>query len=322
MGEILSQDEVNALLKGIADGAVPAGGEGATRGGVRTLDLTNQERDLRGRLPGLELVIERLTRQIRGSLAGFFGELPTVGVRALEAIKFATFLERLTPPLGLQLFRLTPLRGQGMVVVTPPLAAALLQVFFGGDPGRKTAVPERDFSAIELRVLERLGARILQDLRAACEPIERLECAFVRTETNPRFAAVAAPQDLVVLIEMGVEVQGCSNGSIAVVIPNAALDPVRARLAAAAPGEREAPDASWSARLRTALAVAEIEVSAELGSHHMPLGAVLGLKIGDVIPLGTGREGPVLVRVAGRPRFLAAPGLSGGNNAVRVTAPL
>jgi flagellar motor switch protein FliM len=103
-------------------------------------------------------------------------------------------------------------------------------------------------------------------------------------------------------------------------LPNAALDPLRHRLQAGVIGEGEAPGAGFGDRLRAALAAVELEVAAELGTHRMRLRDVLGLSAGDVLPLRTGREGPVLVRVEGRPRFLAAPGVLAGSNAVRVTA--
>jgi flagellar motor switch protein FliM len=318
---ILSQDEVNALLKGVADGAIPTGAasEGDARGGVRTLDLTSQERSVRGRLPGLELVVDRFVRQLRVALGGFFGQLPGVSVRSLELVKFGGFVERLPQPVSLQLFRLAPLRGLGMLVVGAPLVGGLLEVFFGGTPGRKTNVPAREFSALEQRILERLGARVLQEFRAAWTPVEAIECGLVRCETNPRFASIVGPQDLVLVFDMGIDVEGCEEAGLTLCVPNASLDPLRPRLEASGPGDGDAPDAAWARGLRAALAQAEVELSAELGTHRMPLRAVLGLKVGDLIPLGTGREGPVVVRVAGRPRFLGSPGVSGGNNAVRVT---
>jgi flagellar motor switch protein FliM len=321
MSDILSQDEVNALLKGLADGAIPAAGAEGARGGVRALDLTSQERSLRGRLPGLELVVDRFVRQLRLSLGTFFGQLPAVSVQGLDLLRFAGVLGRLLQPTCLQLFRLQPLRGQGMLVVAPPLVGALLEVYFGGTPGRAAAaVPARELSPLELRVLERLGTRVLQDFRTAWTPVADLECGFVRSETTPRFATIAAPEDLLLVLEVGVAVEGGAEGSLTLCLPNAALDPVRPRLLA--PGEREPEDAAWTARLSAALAGTDVEVSAELGTQRLPVRAVLALRAGDVVPLGTGREGPVVVRVAGRPRFLGAPGVAGGRNAVRVTARL
>ena len=320
MSDILTTDEVDALLKGVEEGTIPAGaGTASALAGVQALDLTRQARSLRGRLPGLELVLDRLVRQLRGSLGTYFNQVPGVNVVTVDVVSYASLLDRLPAPRSLHLFRLAPLRGQGLLIVTPPLVSALLQIFFGGDPGRATPLPSREFSAIELHVLERLGRRILADLRDAWQPVAPLECTPVSIETNPTFAAIAAGQDLVVSVELAVEVEGVEEARILIVMPNAAFDSIRPRLQRARDDGEQKGEGAWSDLLRTTLGTAEVEVSAELGTHRMPLRAVLNLRAGDVIPLGTGREGPVVVRVAGRPRFVGAPGVSSGNNAVRVT---
>ncbi|HUE29484.1 MAG TPA: flagellar motor switch protein FliM [Verrucomicrobiae bacterium] len=319
MSPILSEEEVDALLRGVREGAVPGRGS-ATASGVHRLDLTSQERNLRGRLPGLELVVDRFVRGLRTSLGALLGHAPDLDVRSLELLKFARVTARFPQPVGLGVFRMPPLRGQGLLVVTPTLVSALLQVFCGGAPARTTPVAGRDLSAIEQRVLERLGARVLHDLKEAFRPLAAIEFGALRTETNPIFAAIAGPQDLVALLELAVGIGGLADPGLWLCLPNAALHPLRHRLQAGPSDEGEVPDAGFGDRMRAALATVELEVTAELGTHRMRLRDVLGLRKGDVLPLRTGREGPVLVRVEGRPRFLAAPGLQGGRNAVRVTA--
>jgi flagellar motor switch protein FliM len=323
MSQILSPEEVNALLKGVADGEIAAeGGAGTPPRGVRVLDLTSQERSLRGRLPGLELVLDRFARALRPSLGAFFGRIPGVAVSAVELVKLARITERLTQPVSLQVFRLTPLRGHGMILLRGPLVGTLLQVFFGGSLARTAPVAERELSSIEQRALERFGARVVADLREAWKPVAALELGRIRSETNPTFAPIGAPQDLVVQIDVQIAAEGAEEGTLAICIPNGALDPIRPRLLATAGEESEPPAAVWGERIRAALAGAELEVTAELGTRRMRVRDVLALAPGDVIPLGTGRDGPVLVRVEGRARFLGAPGLSGGSNAVRVTGRL
>jgi flagellar motor switch protein FliM len=323
MSQILSPEEVNALLKGVAEGEIGAeGGAPSPPRGVRVLDLTSQERSLRGRLPGLELVLDRFIRGLRPSLGAFFGRIPTVTVSGLELIKFARVSERLTQPVSLQVFRMPPLRGHGMVVLRGPLVGTLLQVFFGGNLARTAPVAEREFSSIEQRALERFGARVLADLREAWRPIATLELNLVRSETNPAFAPIAAAQDLVVQLDIQIAAEGAEEGTLSLCIPNAALDPLRPRLQATPGEESEPPPALWAERMRALLAGAELEVAAELGTRRMRVRDVLALAPGDVIPLGTGRDGPVLVRVEGRARFVGAPGMSGGSNAVRVTGRL
>jgi flagellar motor switch protein FliM len=328
MSEILSQDEVNALLQGVSEGKIPVGADAPAAGdepAVHAIDLTSQERSVRGRLPGLEMVIDRFARASRSSLGSFFGQMPAVSVGGADLLRFGAFLGRLPRPVYLQLFKLTPLRGQGIITVTPAVVASLLQVFFGGNPSRRTAFPAREFSPIEQRILDRLGTRLLADLREAWRPVEPLECTLVRAETNPFFATICGMDDLVLHVELRIEVEGCDDGVLALCIPNAALDPVRPRLQTLIGSRDDDADATtgaWRERLRAALAGAEVEVSAELGTRTLRMREVLGLKAGDVIGLGTGREGPVVLKVEGRPRFLGAPGAVGGNNAVQVTARL
>lgn len=325
MGEILSQDEVDALLKAVDDGQVPPAAPGH-RGGVQTIDLTNQERSVRGRLPGLDLVLDRLTRALPSSLASFLGHVPQVSCRGAELVKLATVTARLAPPLALQVFRLSPLRGHGMLIVQAPLAAAVLEVVFGGSLARRAAPLTRELSPLEQRVLERLGRRVLEDLAEAFRPIVGLDPRYVRTETNPLFAAIGAPQELMLSVDLALAAEGQDDLELAVCLPNAALDPVRTALArvpqGADPGGEPGRDARWRAGLEAALAGIPVALGVELGRRAMRMREVLALAVGDVVALETGRDGPVTVRIAGRPRFLGTPGVSGGHHAVRITARL
>src|SRR5947199_9144541 len=189
---------------------------------------------------------------------------------------------------------MAPLRGQGMLVVHPALAAGLLQPAFGGSLARATPLAVRDFSAIEQRVLERLGAQVLRAFAEAWRPVEPVECAFVRSETNPQFATIVGAQDLVVRLDVDVLLDGSEDGRLSLCFANAALDPVRGRLrrAVASGGEAGgAAEAGWAERLRAALAGAECEVSADLGADRLSLGEVPALKTGGLIPARHGPEG-------------------------------
>jgi flagellar motor switch protein FliM len=323
MSQILSQDEVNALLGAVAEGTVKAGdGTPGPSGAIRTLDLTRQDRSVRG-LAGLELVAERFARALRATCGTWFGQVPAVSVRGLELTRADAFMAALPPGAGLQVFKLTPLRGQGLLVVPPPMLAALLHLLFGGSPARIAPLPERERSPIELQLMERVMARILADLRDAWAPVEAIAFAPVRLETNPQRAAVTAAQELLLQCDVQVEVPGGGDPVVvSVAIPNGALDAVQGKLAGGPEGDAgdtAAPDPAWTARLRQAVLAAEVDVSADLGSHDVPLARVLELKVGDVIGLATGREGPVVVRVEGQERFVGAPGVAAGHNAVRVT---
>jgi flagellar motor switch protein FliM len=323
MSDLLTPDEIAALTAAFAADAPPS--PRASAPGVRTVDLTNQERSLEGRLPALELVLGRFARGLRGVIAGFFGDVPAVMPKTLGLVRFERLAARLAEPAGLVRFRMTPLRGHGILTVPSSLVAALLQVSCGGPAGQASTLPSREFSAVELRLIERLAARLLVELRAAWEPVAGLDLALTRVETTPLFATIAAPDELVVHAELAVVVSGLAPSTISLVLPNASLDPIRTRLQTVRAVDESgttAADAGWSARLRDRLLDVPIEVAVELGGSAMAVSRLLELAVGDLLQLEVGRDGPVVVRVAGEPHFHGAPGVQNGNNAVRVTTRL
>ena len=332
MSDVLSQDEINALLSGGGDSdapateavaAAPASFASATKpAAVQSLDLMKQERSVKGRLPGLDMIVEQFSRQLRAALANTFGKPPEIAVSAMEQLRFGPLQQGLQMPAGLHLFRLAPLRGQGLFVMPPEFLAALLQVSFGGDPKQPSPVAKREFSAIETLIMNKWGDRILGFFRDAWRQIEPLECTRTRTETNPLFAGIAGAQDIVLVIEFRLIGDGLDNVPLTFILPNASLDPIRQRLLEVGrPVDEDETegDGGWATMLQGALAGVEVEVTAELGRRLMPMHSVLALQVGDLITLGTGRDGPILLKVGGRARFVGTPGVSSGSNALQVT---
>jgi flagellar motor switch protein FliM len=165
--------------------------------------------------------------------------------------------------------------------------------------------------------------RVLAELDAAWEPIARLESSLARVETTPLFAAIAVPDELVVHADFAIVIPGLAPSTVTLVVPNASLDPIRARLERVRPSDAAATlDGEWADELRERLLDVPVDVAVELGSARLALRRVLDLAVGDLVPLDVGRDGPVVVRVAGAARFHGAPGVQSGNNAVRITEPL
>ena len=318
MSQILSQDEVDALLKGVADGSVETGTASGRKTGVQTFDLTCQERSVRGQWPGLEGILERFVGRVRTSLGAFLGAIPRVGVTGVEVVRLARVIGALPQPVSLQIFRMPPLRGQGMVVVRPELAAMIFEVFLGGNARRAKALAAREFTVIEQRVLGKLAGRVLQDLREAWRPLSPVEFAPVRSEQNPLFARIAPAEDAALMIELQVLAEGATEAQFGVCIPRAALDPILERLQSHPRDDSDTPIPAWRDRLLELIGDVELEVTVELGGRRMRLSEVLALRAGDLLQLSTGRDGPAVVRIEGCRRFLGAPGVVGGSNAVRI----
>jgi len=185
-------------------------------------------------------------------------------------------------------------------------------------------LPAREFSTIELRLIERLAGHMLDELRTAWMPVLPMDCSPVRTEANLRFAAVAARDELAVQSTVTIAVEGFPATVLRVLMPASSLDPVRARLQAVLAADDESArrdEPSWAAAWRAELEDVPLEVTVQLGGAELTVSRFLGLAAGELVPLDVGRDGPVVVRVEGHPRFLGAPGVAGSANAVRITEP-
>jgi flagellar motor switch protein FliM len=253
------------------------------------------------------------------------GEAPSVATTMVGLVRFERLAARLAEPAALVRFRLSPLRGYGLLSVPTGLVGLLLQSSCGGAPNGATPLPVREFSPIEVRLIERLAGRMLAELAAAWAPVAPVDCSLVRVEANPLFAKIAAPEELVVHAELSVVTSRLTPATLSLVVPNAALDPIRPRLQAARAvddGADPAPDAAWHAHLRERLLEVPVEVVVELGTTALTMARVLGLAVGDVIPLDTGRDAPVVARAGGSGRFAGLPGVQNGNNAVRISGRL
>ena len=316
MSETLSQDEVNALLRGLADGEVPADTTGGVSDPVRRYDLVGEERLVARRFPALDLVHERFTRRLRRSLGTFIGSPPSIELSPLQMLKFGTFRNRLQTPSSLHLFAMPPLRGQALIVVSMPLAFGIIDRVFGGGGRAPASLSTREYSAIETQMIQRFVVRALTDLTEAWSPVHALTCRFERSELNPASVAIATAGDMILTLDVQCELGG-GMAAMTIAVPYAMLEPLRAKL-----GEPQAtaggPDRDWVGNLARAVRETAVVVSAELGGRDISAREVLRLKVGDVLTLGTRGDDPLDVKVEGVSLLAGLPGVSRGNNAVRL----
>jgi flagellar motor switch protein FliM len=290
--------------------------DGDGQHGVRTYDLVGEERLVARRFPALDLVHERFARRLRRSLGGFVGSPPTIELAPLQMLKYATFRNRLPTPSSLHLFTMAPLRGVGLVVVSAPLAFGVIDRVFGGAGRTPKSLSSREYSAIETQMIQRVVVRALGDLTEAWAPVHAINCHFERSELNPASVAICPGGDMVLALEVQCEVGG-DIASLTVLVPYATIEPLRAKL-----GEPQAavrgPDRDWVGGLTRAVRETSVVVSAELGTREISAREVLRLRVGDVLTLGTRGDDPLQVSIEGVPLLAGLPGVSRGNNAVRL----
>jgi flagellar motor switch protein FliM len=320
MSEVLSQGEVDALLRGVGDGEVETETDEAPEdeSGVVPYDLTSQEKIIRGRLPTLDIINQMFSRLFRNTFSTLMRKSVDVSTVSTDTIKFGDFLRSLPVPSSLHIFRMEPLRGHGLMVVESKLVFAVVDTFFGGSGTKEAKITGRDFSSIEIRMTKSVVLSALEDLEKAWRPVHAVTTNFVRSEVNPQFAAIVPPTDIVLVILFEIEMESIS-GTLTICLPYAAIEPVIPKLKAQFQSEEMEVDQVWIRRLRTELLATEVELVAELGTSTITPQDLMKFKFGDTLMLGNEVTDPLNLKVEQISKFKGFPGVSRGNKAIQLT---
>ncbi len=314
MNEHLSQDEIDALLNGVEGGGVETSSDEVDSDDASNYDLGSQDRIIRGRMPTLDMVNERLVRSVRISMFNMLRRTVEVTAIGVKMVKFSEYVQGLFMPTSLNLISIKPLRGTGLCVLDPNLVFATVDNFFGGDGRYHARIEGRDFTPTENRVVQLLLDLLFVDLKKAWHPVMELDFKFQSSEINPQFASIVSPTEVVVISTFKMELEG-GGGEIHVVMPYSMLEPIRELLDTGMQSEQVDVDNRWVNTLKEEMKHATVSVDSHMGYTKLKLGDVLNLKNGDVIPI----EKPDLVTVcaANVPIFKGVVGNSGGKNAIQ-----
>lgn len=313
-GDFLSQDEVDALLRGV-NGEEEATEQGEDATGVRTYNLATQERIVRGRMPTLEIINERFARLIRIGLFNFMRRSPEISVGPVKVVKYNEFIRNLVVPTNLNVMNMRPLRGNALFIFDPSLVFAVIDNLFGGDGRFHTRVEGRDFTQTEQRIIKRMLDVVRNDFVTAWAPVFPLEPEYVRSEMHTQFANIATPSEIVVTTTFNIEL-GASGGSFHVCVPYATLEPIRDLLYSSMQGDQVEPDRRWVNMLKKQVQLAEVDLVADLASADLTVGDIMELRVGDVIPIDI--ESHIKARVDNVPVFNCTYGVSNGQYSLKV----
>ena len=306
--QILSQDEVDALLQGITGESQKLEQEEVPEGGIREYNLASQERIVRGRMPTMEIINERFARNIRVGLFNFIRKSPEVAIGGIKVQKYSHFLREIVVPTNFNIMAVKPLRGSGLIVCDPTLVFAVIDALFGGLGKFHARIEGRDFSPTEQRVIFRL-------VEKAWKGIYPLELDYVRSEMQPQFATIATPSEIVVSSSFTLEV-GETTGTIYFCIPYSTLEPIRDVLYSTTQGDSTEPDRRWVNLLKTQIQAAQVELVAELGSAPATVEQLLAFQPGDFIELDL--ETLINAKVDGVPVFSCHYGTSNNRYAIKI----
>jgi flagellar motor switch protein FliM len=313
--EILNQDEIDALLKGVDDGAVPTTPPPEEPGKVRDYDFATQIRIVRGRMPTLEMINDRFARLFRIGLFNMLRRTPEIAVAPVKVQKFTEYTQNLHVPSSLNLIKINPLRGTGLLTLDATLVFAIVDNFFGGN-GRYAKIEGREFTLTEGRIVQMVLRQAFADLTEAWSICSAINIEYVNSEINPHFANIVSPSEIVVVTSFKIELDG-GGGELHVTMPYAMIEPIRDLLDSGMQSDRMEHDENWNRTLREEIEEAEVELVPVLGHSTLSLGRLVDLKPGDVIPCDF--DGEVTLFAEGVPVLRGGYGLSRGQQAVKVS---
>lgn len=314
--DLLSQDEIDALLHGVDSGAVETELP-AEPGEARSYDFASQDRIVRGRLPTLEMINERFARTWRIGLFNLLRRSADLSVRGVELIRFGEYMHSLQVPTNLNLVKMKPLRGTAIVMYEPRLVFTVVDNFFGGAGKYPAKIEGREFTPTEMRVIQLLLKQTFADLVEAWAPVMPVEFEYLNSEVNPHFANIISPREYIVVSKFHVELEG-GGGEFHVSLPYSMLEPIREQLDAGVQSDRVERDESWTRAMRLQLQDAEVELACALAQRQISLRELCRLKVGDVIPIDLPKT--VQLQVEHMPLFAGEFGTHNGHNAVKVTS--
>ena len=313
--DLLSQEEIDALLHGVDNGDVATESDMVEAGGVNSYDFTSQDRIVRGRLPTLEMINERFARLFRTSLFNMLRRTADLSVSGIQMQKFSEFVHSLFVPTSLNMVRVPPLRGKGLFVIDPKLVFSVVDNYFGGSGRFHTKIEGRDITPTENRVVQLLLNRAFEDLMVAWKPVFQVKFEYSGSEVNPQFANIVSPSEVVVVTSFHVDLES-GGGDFHVCMPYSMLEPIRELLDAGVQSDRGERDERWERFLKEEILAARIELSSQLTDVQMSVKQLSELKEGDIIPFDMPEE--VEVEAAEVPIFKAKLGVSDGNYALKI----
>ncbi len=317
MQDLLSQDEIDALLHGVDDGDIEPD-EPENGGGVKSYDLSSQDRIVRGRMPTLEMINERFARYTRISMFNFLRRSADVASGGIQIMKFGEYIHTLYVPTSLNMVKARPLRGTSLFILDAKLVFKLVDNFFGGD-GRHAKIEGREFTPTELRVVQVVLGQIFTDMKEAWHPVLELEFEYYGSEVNPAMANIVSPSEVVVVSTFHIELDG-GGGDLHVAMPYSMIEPIREVLDAGVQSDIDEVDERWVHSLQEDIQNAKVPIHGTLVQREISLREVAAFKDGDVIPIEMPED--FILQANGTPIFRGKLGVSNENLAIKIKEPI
>ena len=322
MNEVLSQDEIDQLLTAISSGETDTDDYKPVNSAkkIKMYDFKRPDKFSKEQLRTVSIMHETFARLTTTSLSAQLRSLVHVHVASVEQITYEEFIRSIPTPTTLAVINMDPLKGNAVLEIDPAITFCMIDRLFGGR-GLTSGNKNRDLTDIEQEVMEGVIVRILANIREAWTQVIDLRPRFAQIETNPQFAQIVPPTEMVVLITLETKV-GEEEGMMNFCIPYLVLEPIVSKLSSQYwfSSVRKNSTTQYLGTIKQQLTSVDMDVVADFGSINLPIRDVLSLRVGDVIRLSNIKVGdPLSLRVGNEKKFYCQPGVVGKKMAVQIT---
>ena len=313
--ELLTRDEIDALLAGEARGRVGVASQAPGMEEVLPYQLVSPEDAITGILPILETIHERFVYRLQDGLLELLRRTVEVVGGAIELHGYSNLITSLTAPCSINLIGISPLSGPGLLVFEQQLVFALVDIFFGG-PGRLySPLSFRNFTATETRLIQRLLNLVFRSLEAAWQPLVPVQCTHLGAESNPQCLTAINSSEILAVTSLKITI-GNLTGTLHLVLPCTMLESVRGPLLASLNQEHPTQNERLARLLGEGVKDSRVTVRGLLTETELTLRELLSIQVGDFIPLDT--PSTAILEAEGVPVYAGPYGVAQGWRALKI----
>jgi flagellar motor switch protein FliM len=313
--QILSQEEIDALLTAMDRGEVDLKQIKKTSSVVEPYSLTSQNAVFHNQFNALEEVYDTFATLLEDHLSSSLNAPLAVEFVSAEMMQYGKFISTFSNPTGLIIFTMEPLMGSALMAIEAELSYGLIDCMLGGSG--KPLATLREFTFIEQRMIEKFAVKALEKFEKAWAKVYSVKTSLKTTETKPEFVHVVTPNELMIVIVFSLKGEEFS-GNVHFGISYIMLEPIKDKLSSKFQTQEDNEN-SWSVQLQDLLMDTPVNLIAELGQTTYTVRNLLKLKLDDVLQLNTGPQDPITLNVCGIPKYQGFAGKISGNRAVEIT---
>ncbi len=332
MEQLLSQEEIDALLKGISDGDVEtsaaepveeAKAVEATSGPVaqqpkaQVLDFAKYTKGRKEKLPSLEFISDRLSKSLRSALTLFLEREVDINVAPTQYTEYGEFIQTLPLPTNMNIVMTEGLKGFFIVIFDAKLIFSVLESVFGSNTITVPKIEGREFTKIEFSVIKKVVDIVCAEMEKAWEPVYRIRCRYSRSEINPNYITMVSLEETVIVEEFAIEVADVMSW-MKICIPYGILGSIKGHLISTPSREDLDMREKWFQKLRERVKEVPLELRAVLGKKKISIEEFLKIRPDSIILTDTTVDEPIEVKIGERTKMKGRMGAHKGNKAVKI----